>query len=282
MSSEKVTKYRPESHLGLKFGAIWKEMALDLFGSRELMWRLFVRDFQSKYKQSLLGIAWALINPIITVSVFVFLNKSGIFNIDTKDVPYPVFALLGLTVWVVFSKGVTACTNSILSAGSLVTKISFPKASLVITAMGEAIVELMIRLSLTIIVFVIFGVVPAPTAWLFPFVILPVFFLTWGLGFFLAIMAGLFRDTTNLVALLTGYLMFLMPVAYPPPAIGFLATFNKWNPLSHIIVSAREIVLTGVISNPYAYMMSTAFCLGLFLFSWRLFHLVEARIPERI
>jgi lipopolysaccharide transport system permease protein len=257
-------------------------MFAELVRSRELIWRLFLRDFRSKYKQSLLGVSWAAINPVITVGVFVFLNRSGIMNIETANVPYPVFALLGLSIWVVFSRGLAACTNSIVSAGAMVVKINFPKVSLVIAAMGQAIVELLVRVGLTIVVFVIFGVMPSKMALLFPLLILPIFFLTWGLGFFLALLAGLFRDTINIVTLLTTYLLFLMPVAYPPPESGLLGAINQWNPLNHIIISCREAVLYGSISNPEGYLWSAIFCLAVFLISWWLFHLVETKIPERI
>jgi lipopolysaccharide transport system permease protein len=282
LASKQITTYQPDRQLHIGFWANWKEMFVELARSRELIWRLFLRTFYAKYKQSLFGVSWAVISPMITVGVFVFLNRSGIMNIETADVPYPVFALLGLTCWVVFSKGLAACTASFVSAGSMIVKINFPRITLVIAAMGEAIVEFLVRIGLTVIVFVIYGIVPSKMTLFFPFLIMPLFFLAWGLGLFLALLAGLFRDTINLVTLLTTYLMFLMPVAYPPPESGILATINQWNPLSLVIISCREMVLYGKISNPNGYIWSTVFCLAFLLFSWRMFHLVETKIPERI
>ena len=148
--------------------------------------------------------------------------------------------------------------------------------------MGDVFVELLVRVGLTTIVFIIFGVMPSKMALLFPFMVLPLLLLTWGLGFFLALLAGLFRDMLNIVSLITSYLLFLMPVAYPPPASGILAVINRFNPVCHIIVSCREMVLYGKISNPSGYLFSSVFCLVVFLLSWRLFHMVEARIVERI
>lgn len=282
MPDRKTIIYQPDNQLKMGFLAIWKEMVEELICSRELVWRLFLRDFQAKYKQSLLGVAWAVIEPLITLGVFVFLNRSGIMEIETGNVPYPVFALIGLTIWVVFSKGLTTCTNSIVAAGSMVVKINFPKKSLVIAAMGQAIVELLVRVVLTVAVFVIFGFTPSKMAVLLPILILPVFFLTLGLGFFLSLMAGLFRDVISLVTLLTTYMMFLMPVAYPSPKSGILAVINQWNPLNHLIVGCREVVLYGSISNLSGYMYSAVFCMLVFFVSWRFFHLVETKIPERI
>ena len=282
MEANNVIVYQPDKQLHMGFGAVWKEMLTEIISSRELIWRLFLRNFQAKYKQSLFGIAWVLINPLVTVSVFIFLNRSGVMNIKTPDVPYPVYALLGLTLWVIFSKGLTACTDSIVSAGAMVVKVNFPKISLVIAAMGQAVVELWIRAILTGIIFIMFRIVPSKMAFLFPILILPVFFLTCGLGFFLALLAGLFRDTVNIVTLLSTYFLFIMPVVYPLPESGILNTINRWNPLSHIIIACREAVLYGSIPNVVEYICSSLFCLALFLASWRLFHLVETKIPERI
>ncbi len=282
MGSEKIVTYQPEIQLKMGFWALWKEMFLEIIHCRELTWRLFLRDFQAKYKQSLLGITWTLINPLITLLIFVFLSRSGLMNIETTETPYAAFALVGLTIWVIFSNGIVACTNSIVSAGDMVVKINFPKISLVIASMGQTILELLIRIALTAAVFAFLKVTPSKMTLLFPILILPVFFLTIGLGCFFALFACLFRDTVNLVTLSTTYLLFLMPVVYPPPPGGILSIINNWNPLQHIITSVREIVLYGSISNLESYLWSSVFCFVLFLISWWLFYLVVTKIPERI
>ena len=116
--------YFPNRHL--KIGMrIWKEMFRDLIRSRELTGRLFIRDFLAKYKQTVLGILWAAIMPLVMVGTFIFLNRSGVVNIGKTDIPYPVFALLGLSIWQLFATGLTACTNSILQHGGIVAKINF-------------------------------------------------------------------------------------------------------------------------------------------------------------
>lgn len=282
MAYDKVIVYKPDNQLQTRFLAVWKEMFMEIVNCRELIWRLFLRDFQAKYKQSLFGIAWAIINPIITVGVFVFLNRSGIMNIGVIDVPHSVFALLGFCVWIVFSKGLMACTSSIVLAGSMVIKINFPKISLVIASMGQAVVDLLVSILLTVTAFAVYGIVPSKMAMLLPVLILPVFLLTLGLGFFMALLAGLFRDIINLMTLIITYFLFLMPVAYPLPESGILGAVNHWNPLAHIIVGCRQAVLYGSISNLKAYIYSSIFCIVVFLVSWRFFHLVETKIPERV
>ncbi len=282
MKNEKVTVYCPDRFLKIGFFAVWREMFADLFRSRELIWRLFLRDFSARYRQSLLGILWVILNPLITVGIFVYLKKSGIFNIGSTNVPYPVFALVGLTVWSLFATGLTACSNSIVNAGAMVTKINFPKSSLVIASSGQAVVEFIVRLALTIIVFLIYKVVPSWTAVFLPLVVIPIFLITLGMGFFLSLLAGLFRDTINIVTLFTTFLLFLVPVLYPAPESGLFAAVNIWNPLSHLIVACRDVIFLGQFTNPAGFWYSTLFSVLVLGFSWRFFHIVEPKIAERI
>ncbi len=280
--SDRITVYSPDKMIRTGLIASWKELFESLVRSRELIWRLFLRDFSAKYKQSILGLLWAVLNPMITVGIFVFLNKSGVFNLGKIDVPYPAFALVGLTVWALFSTGLTVSSNSIVSAGAMVTKINFAKSSLVIAAMGQSVIEFTVRLCLMIIVFIIYGVIPAWTAVFLPFAAIPVFLLTLGMGFFLSLLTGVFRDTVHVVVLFTTFLLFLMPVLYQTPDSGLFATVNAFNPLSHLIIGFRDLVFLGELSSPVGYWGSCLFSVGVFLFFWRFFQIVEPKIAERI
>lgn len=282
MKSDEVLVYEPDRQIKMGFLPAWKEMLDELLRSRELIWRLFLRDFQAKYRQSVLGISWAVINPMVTLGVFVFLNNAGILNIGSTKIPYVAFALVGLSVWVIFSNGLTVCANSIIQGGSIVVKIRFPLISLPVAAFGQALVELLIRLGLVAIVFAILGISPAWTTIFLPLAVLPIVFLTLGLGFFLALFGAVFRDIPNIVTLITTFLLFLFPVVYPAPKSGLFALINNWNPLSHLIIGSRDLVISGYFSSPMGFFWSSVFSVFVFLLSWRFFHLVETKIPERI
>jgi lipopolysaccharide transport system permease protein len=282
MKNETSIIYEPDKFIRMGFFAIWKEMLLNLFQSRELIWRLFLRDFSAKYRQSLLGILWAIINPLITVGIFVFLNRSGILNIGETSIPYPVFALIGISIYGVFSTGLPACSNSIIGAGPMVVKINFPKISLVIAAMGQAVVEFSVRLVLIAAVFIIFGIVPKWTSIFLPVALLPILLLTLGIGLFLSLLVGVFRDIIHVVPLFTTLLLFLVPALYPAPQAGLLVTVNRWNPLSHLIIGCRDIITSGGLSNPSGFLWASIFSILIFLISWRVFFLSEPRIAERV
>ena len=276
------TVYEPDKFIKMGFSESWREMAISLFRSRELIWRLFLRDSSAKYRQSLLGILWALLNPIITVGIFVFLNRAGILNIGETSVPYPIFALMGISIYGIFSTGLSVCSNSIIGAGSMVVKINFPKISLVIASMGQSLVDFLVRLALIIILFIVYGITPQWTLLIFPLTLLPLIFLTLGLGLLLSLLAGVFRDVIHLVSFFTTLFLFMMPVLYPAPPAGIFAALNAWNPLSHLIVGCRDILISGSFSDSHSFLWASAFSIFLFLISWRIFFISESRIAERV
>lgn len=280
--TEKIIVYEPDKFIRIGFFPVWKEMVLNLVMSKELIWRLFLRDFSAKYRQSMLGIIWAIINPIFTVSVFIFLNRAGILNIGETSAPYPIFALIGISIYGIFSTGLSVSSNSIIGAGSMVVKINFPKISLVVASMGQAIVDFLIRAILVIILLIIYRFIPSWTFILFPFVLLPLIMLTLGLGLILSLLAGVLRDIIHLVSFLTTLLLFMVPALYPAPRSGIFADLNRWNPLSHLITACRDIVISSGLTDPLGFLWASVISILIFLVSWRIFFLSETRIAERV
>lgn len=282
MNYHKTTIYQPDNQIKKGFVSAWKEIVRSLYSSRELIWRLFIRDFLAKYKQSLFGLTWTVLNPLITVGIFVYLNKAGLFNIGKTNIPYPAFALVGLSVWTLFATGLSACSSSIINAGPMIVKINFPRASLVISSMGQAIVDFIVRILITAIVFIAFKVVPFWTIIFLPLAVIPIILLTLGIGFFLSLLTGVFRDIPNAVNLITTFLLFLVPVLYPAPESGLFATINSLNPLSQIIIGCRDLVFVGRLTSPVGFFGSSVFSIVIFLVFLRFFYLVETKIAERI
>src|SRR4030067_1066353 len=112
------------------------------------------------YRQSVFGVLWAFIVPLISVGSFVVLNQSGVFVTGDTEVNYVVFALLGLAFWQGFSTGLIASSMSLVQAGTMITKINFSKKALVIASMGKTLVAFIIQLVLALVSFAVFGVLP--------------------------------------------------------------------------------------------------------------------------
>ncbi|MDD2890553.1 MAG: ABC transporter permease [bacterium] len=259
---------------------IWKDMCLELIRSRELISRLFIRDLIGRYKQSLFGHLWVVINPFVAIGTFILLNRAGILNIGHTDIPYPLFALIGLSVWQLFSGGVMIASHSILSAGGMISKINFPREALVFSAMGQVIFDFLVRFCLIVLFFIIFKFVPSWGILLFPFALIPLIFLTLGLGMLLSIVNTVIRDTANIVSIFITFLMFLTPVLYPVP-LRFSRVF-KFNPLSPLITAPRDLIAYGYIKEPTGFWIMSVVSVLIFLVCWQIFHLAETKLPERL
>jgi ABC-type polysaccharide/polyol phosphate export permease len=116
---DKVVTYEPDNSLKSGYLAMFGEIFQEILENRWLIYQLFKRDFVAAYKQSLIGIFWAVILPIISIGTFLILNRSGVVAVGQINVPYPIYATLGMAFWQVFSAGLVATSNSLVNAGAL-------------------------------------------------------------------------------------------------------------------------------------------------------------------
>ncbi len=280
--NSRITVYQP-NHI-LKAGVrIWTEMFRELMDFRGLVWRLVVRDISARYKQSVLGILWAFLAPLALMIVFVWIKGKNILPIGETAMPYAAFVFLGQMIWLLFSHGVTSSANSMVAAGALLTKINFPREVLVLSAVGQTVFEFLIRIPLLLIIFVFVGFVPKITILLVPFVLLPLLLLVVGLGFFVSLLNAMIRDVSSVLGIIMNLGMFVTPVIYPPPTswpMSFL--INCANPVSGFVTAARDLTTVGCLTDPASYVSSVILSILLFLVGWRLFHLVEPKVAERV
>lgn len=282
MKNREITIYEP-NHI-LKAGIrVWPEMIRELLNSRELIWRFTIRDISARYKQSTLGILWSFLTPLVMMFTFVWVKGMNILPIKDTNMPYPSFIFLGQMVWLLFSHGVTITTNSLVEAGSLLTKTKFPREVLVLSKLGQTVFEFLIRIPLLFIIFFWVGFIPKPTIFLVPFILLPLLLMVTGLGFYVSIFNGIMRDISSLIGILMSIGMFATPVIYPPPVSWPLSFWvNYVNPVSAFVTASRDIVTTGHLTDPLSYVVSTIISVLLFFTGWRVFHLIEPKIAERI
>ena len=262
---------------------VWPEMFRELADFRGLVWRLVVRDLSARFKQSVLGIFWAFLAPLIMMLLFVWIKGKNILPIGDTAMPYAAFVFLGQMVWLIFAGGVTSSANSMVAAGALLTKINFPREVLVLSAVGQTIFELLIRIPLLLIIFVFVGFTPKLTILLVPFVLLPLLLLVVGLGFFLSFLNAMIRDVGRILGIFMNLGMFATPVIYPPPTswpMSFL--INSVNPVSGFVTAARDLTTMGFLTDPASYVSSVIVSILIFLVGWRLFHLVEPKVAERV
>jgi lipopolysaccharide transport system permease protein len=280
--NESVTTYEPDNSLKKGYLSIFIEIFNELKKNRWLTYQLFKRDFLAAYKQSLMGFFWALILPLISVGAFIILNRSGIFSIGDIKAPYPIYAILGMAFWQLFSGGLLASSNSLVAAGTTLTKINFSRKSLVIASMGRPFVSFLIQFILVVFLFVYYRFMPSMAIFLLPLIIIPIILLTLGVGLILSLLNAVVRDIGNILGVLLTFLMFLTPVLYAKPTIGILADATKYNPLYYLVTVPRDLILMGRVTELNGFFVISIISIIIFIVCLFIFHLTETRVAERI
>ncbi|MFC2126064.1 ABC transporter permease [Bacteroidota bacterium] len=277
---EKITVYSPES--GIRnpkqlFGDMWS----DLLSSRSLGWRLFLRNIRGMYRQSLLGIFWAFIPPIMTTAVWVFLNGQKIIQIDTPDVPYPAFVLTSTLLWSIFAQSLVMPINALNSGKAMMKKINFPKESLILAGILQVGFDFLIKLSLIIVVYIVFSVSPPVTALIAPVGLIMLMLLGISIGLVFVPLGMLYTDIQRLLAAILPFWMLLTPVIYPTPRAGIGVLLNKINPVAPILSTTRDWMFSGSPQLLNEFIVVSIFVIFLFFFGLVLFRLAIPFIIER-
>ena len=282
MSKENTTIYQPDNSIRNGVLYIFNEIFHEIRNNWWLTYQLFKKDFFAIYKQSFIGVFWAVIIPLISVGTFIILNHSGVFSIGSINVPYPIYAVLGLAFWQLFSAGLISSANSLVKAGSLIVNINFSKKSLVIASVGQSIVSFLIQIVLVCVLLISYRIEPNINMLFVPLLVVPIMLLTLGVGFVLSLINGVVRDVGNIISTLVTFMMFLTPILYAKPSTGILAHITKYNPLYYLISSPRDLVLMGRIPEWKGFVISAIFSVVVFIVCLVAFHLTETRVAERV
>ena len=280
--SDTIITYEPDNSLKKGYLSIFREIFNELKENRWLTYQLFKRDFFAVYKQSFIGVFWAFIIPLVSVGTFIILNRSGIFSIGDINVPYPIYAILGMAFWQLFSTGLITGSNSLVKAGSMIAKINFSKKTLVVASTGQSMVAFLIQFILVGILFACYRIAPTIAILLIPVAIVPIMLLTLGFAFILSLLNGVVRDIGNALSILVTFLMFLTPVLYAKPATGMLASITKYNPLYYLVSTPRDLILMGTIPEWKGFLVASIISIIIFVVCLIIFHLTETRVAERI
>jgi len=248
-----------------------------------MIFQLFKRDFTAQYKKSFLGLNWTLITPLFGIASWVLMQMTGILTPGEVGVPYPIYVLVGTSCWSVFM-GIIGSSSSTLSAASgLLLQIKFHHEAVFIEQILLNIVNTMISFVMILIGISLFDVFPKWQTVFFPLLIVPIFFYAASFGLLIAMMKIVAIDISNLVNKLMNFIIYTAPIIYAPTIDNlFLRLVNKWNPLTYIICSMRDLILYGRVYNWEGLLISSA--LGLFLFAivWRAFYVSEDKLIERM
>ncbi|MDB4695173.1 ABC transporter permease [bacterium] len=240
--------YSPESALAHP-GKLVGEIFTDLYRCRELIWILFLRDLKAQFRQSILGYVWLFLPPAMTTAVWLFLNSQKVIEISDSGMPYPIFVILGSVIWQTFVKLVQSPLQAVNAGKPVFMKLKVPPEAFIAAGTARATFECLIYVLTIIPVLLVFKTVPPWTVVLLPVVLFSLFTLGTALGLLLVPLGSLYSDVQQAVPTLMGFLMYMAPVVYPPPTSGLASYVIAWNPMTPILMSARELTVTGSFEN---------------------------------
>jgi lipopolysaccharide transport system permease protein len=222
----------------------------ELWHYRELVYFLSWRDVKARYAQTVLGAAWTLLQPLALMLLFTY-AFSRLGSIETGDVPYPVFALAGLTFWTFFARAVTQGSDSLVQNAALLTKVYCPRMLIPIATIVAALVDLALSLALLIGFAAVYDYYPTWRLLLLPAVLLLAFLFIAGVTLLFSAINVRFRDVAQALPFVVLSWLFLSPVAYPlenrifelNPLVGIIDAF-RWCVLG-TSVSTSSLLLAG-------------------------------------
>jgi len=222
----------------------WSALNLrDLWLYRELVLFMTWRDLKVRYKQTLLGASWAILQPFLTMVVFsIFFGNLA--NVPSDGVPYPIFSYTALIKWTLFSKALQDASRSLVASSHMITKVYFPRMILPLASVLAGVVDFLIAFIVLIGMMIIYGIVPTGNIWTLPLFLLLALVTAIGVGFWLSALVVLYRDINYVLPFLTQFWMFLTPIAYPSSMVPQrFQAFYALNPMTGVVEGFRWALL---------------------------------------
>jgi lipopolysaccharide transport system permease protein len=219
----------------LRLGELWEY--------RELLYFLIWRDIKVRYKQTVLGAAWAIIQPLFTMIVFsLFFGQLG--KMPSDGVPYPIFSFAALVPWTFFANGLSQSSNSLIGSSNLITKVYFPRLVVPLAAVLSGIVDFAVSFVVLLGMMFFFGIVPTLNFLWLPLLLLLAFITSLGIGLWFSALNVEFRDVRYLVTFVTQLWLFATPIAYPSSMLPQpWRTLYGLNPMTGVVEGFRWALL---------------------------------------
>lgn len=251
----------------------------DLWAFRELLYFLTWRDVKVRYKQTELGIAWAIIQPLLTMLIFtIFFGRLA--GVPSDNIPYPLFAYAGLLPWTFFANAISNSGNSLVGSANLITKVYFPRVIIPGAAVAAGLVDFVIAFGILVVLMIYYRTMVGWGVLMFPVVVILTTLLALGTGMWLSALNVKYRDVRFALPFLIQLWMFVSPVIYPT---SFLPQKFRWllwlNPMTGIIEGYRS-ALFGRPFNWIALVVSAALTFFVLIYASYTFRRMEKSFAD--
>ena len=237
-----VTRIAPSrGWVSLKLHEVWEY--------RELLFFLIWRDVKVRYKQTVLGVLWAILQPLSTMVVFsLFFGKLA--KMPSDELPYPVFSLAALVPWTFFANALAQSSDSLVGSSNLIKKVYFPRLVIPISASLAGLIDFSIAFVVLMCMMLGFGIAPTWNVIFLPAFLVLAYTTSLGVGLWLSALNVQFRDVKYTIPFMTQLWMFATPIAYPLSSVpAWLRPYYMLNPMVGIIDGYRNALLHGTAPN---------------------------------
>ncbi len=222
----------------------WTALNLrDLWNYRELIGFMTWRDIIVRYKQTLLGVLWAILRPVLTMVVF-SLIFGGLAKLPSDDIPYPIFSFAAILPWELFSKALSDASRSLVQNSSMITKIYFPRMILPLASVISGLVDFMIAFIILIVMMLFYRITPTSNIWMLPLFLILALATSLGVGLWLSAANVMYRDINYILPFITQLWLYITPVAYSNTLIPEQWQFvYAMNPMAGVVQGFRWVLL---------------------------------------
>ena len=258
-------------------------MARNIISAKDLIWQLFKRDYFAAYKKSFIGFSWIVLAPMIGILSWIFLKQTGMLRPGDVAISYPAYVLIGSSMWGLFMGIFTSVAQTFEAGQVIIVQVNFPREALVLKQAAINVANFFISLIVNLAVLASFGITPSYWTALLPLIILPLFFLATAAGLIVSMFSVVAFDINKFVTSLVGLLLYTVPVIYSDKIENpVVRSVIKWNPLTYLVCSARDLVIYGRLYDTQGYLISSVLSAILFIVALRLFFVSEDKIIERM
>ena len=255
----------------------WRE----LWAYRELLWVLTARDIKVRYKQTVLGAAWAIVRPVLTMLIFSVVFGT-LAKMPSDGFPYPVFVYAALLPWTFFATAISTSGQSLVGSTNLVSKVYFPRLIIPLSSIGAGLVDLAISTVILLLMMLWYGVGWSVNLLAAPVLLLTVIFIALGVGTLLSALTVAYRDFTHLTPFIVQIWMYITPVIFP---VSLVPERWQWllylNPMTGLIEGFRSAFL-GKAFDMQGLGISFAMAVIIFVVGITYFEKVERRFADII
>ncbi|NBO32659.1 MAG: hypothetical protein EBV05_14090 [Cyanobacteria bacterium WB6_1B_304] len=243
---------------------------------------LFLRNMVARYRNSLLGYLWLIVAPLVLAGAWIFLKRTGNFQIRESDIPYGPYVVTGVFLWQGFSRQLNGSLAHLSASRHLFSKYQFPWEAIVLAGWAECLVEFAISMGILIVFLRIIGLgtiltILSSLPWMASLLLLGS-----GIGLLAAPIGLLYEDIGQGIGLCLQLMFFLIPIVYPMPTEGIGLLVVEWNPVAVLLVNARDTLLTGKISMPVHAIISSLAAVGIAILALAFLRLARPHIAERV